>query len=136
MDPATARAITRAVDDYVQAAFVGPLEGTRADLRRLAGERAAARLGRGQHDRAVLTTEVRPAGDPSKISLKPLRLVGLTEGFGSLPLVSASVDFEFDLTAATGIVHVRHLGELVLGNDGGWKVVGYEMVVILSLIHI
>lgn len=130
MDPATARAIARSVDDYVQTALVAPLAGARADLSGLVGKRAAERLTRGQHDRAVLTTEGLPEGVAAQVTLEPLRLVGLTEGFGSLPLVSAAIDFAFDLATTDGTVHVRHLGELVLSNDGGWKVIGYEMVVI------
>jgi hypothetical protein len=130
MDAATSRAGLEAVDAYVQAALVAPLEGRAVKLDGLVGMGAAARLAEGQHDRAVLTTEGLPDIDEVAATLRPVRLVGLTEGFGTMPLISASIEFTADLATEDGPLKITHLGELVLTNDHGWKLIGYEMVVI------
>jgi hypothetical protein len=132
MDKVNARDLLEAVDGYVQAAFVAPLrEHERADLDGLLGLGATARLAEGEHDRRVLTTEGLPRVRAARLKLARIDLAALTEGFGSFPLVSASISFSGELDTVDGRVSIRHLGELVLAKDGGtWQVVGYEMAVV------
>jgi hypothetical protein len=130
LSPATADAVLEVVDTYVTAALVGPLQGSEVDLAELTRPGAAARLAPGEHDRAVLTTEGLPTADAISVTLEPVNLVGLTEGFGSLPLVSASITFAVTLDTPDGPLDVRHSGELVLRDVDGWKIVGYEMIVV------
>lgn len=118
------------VDEYVQRAFVAPLRGDEFDPEGLLGLPAAARLIGTAHDRSVLTTEGLPDVEIASIELAPIDLVGLTEGFGSIPLVSARIDFEAALETVEGPLDVHHFGELVLAYGERWHVVGYEMIVV------
>jgi hypothetical protein len=126
----TSTEIIDAVAGYVRAAFIAPLEGRPANLKGLLAMGATARLAKGEHDRAVLTTEGITSVQRAQTRLKPVDLVGLTEGFGTMPLVSARIEFTAELLTDDGPLTVTHLGELVLAEDEGWKVVGYEMIVI------
>jgi hypothetical protein len=122
--------IIDAVATYVRAAFIAPLEGRPSNLAGLLGMGATARLAKGEHDRGVLTNEGLPAVQHAELSLPPIDLVGLTEGFGTMPIVSAKIELTAVLLTDDGPLTVTHLGELVLAKDKGWKVVGYEMVVV------
>jgi hypothetical protein len=118
------------VDRYVQRALVSPLRGDEFDPSGLLALAAAARLVPRSHDRTVVTSEGLPEVETASIRLAPVDLVGLTEGFGSIPLVSARIDFEAKLETAEGPLDIHHFGELVLAYTDGWHVVGYEMIVV------
>ncbi len=122
--------VLTSVDRYVTRALVDPLRGEAFDPKGLVGLAAAARLADGAHDRGVVTTEGLPEVEGATVKLAPVDLVGLTEGFGSIPLVSARIDFEAELDTAEGRLELHHFGELVLSYLDGWKVVGYEMIVV------
>ncbi len=132
LDPTTAKAVVAAVNAYVEAGFVAPLRNqTPAELDDLLALGAFARLAAGEHDRTVLTTEGLPEVRTATLRLAPVDLTGLTEGFGSLPLVSARIEFVAKLHTIDGPLTVTNLGELMLSDDGdGWRVVGYEMAVV------
>ncbi len=130
IDPTVVGELRSTVDRYVEAALTGPLTGANADWTDLVTMAVAGRLATGAHDRGVVTTEGLPAAESLEVTLEPVTLTGLTEGFGSLPLVTASIDFTAELTTADGPLTVRHFGEVVLTNIDGWKLHGYEMIVV------
>ncbi len=130
IDPTVVGELRSTIDRYVEAALTGPLTGAEADWTDLVTMAVAGRLAVGSHDRGVITTEGQPNADSVDATLAPVTLTGLTEGFGSLPLVTASIDFTADMTTADGPLTVRHFGEVVLTNIDGWKLHGYEMIVV------
>jgi len=130
IDAATADEVLATVHGYVDTALTGPLAGVEPEWSDLLGPRAAARLELGAHDRGVLTTEGLPEVSAATATLLPVDLVGLTDGFGSLPLVTARVDFTAELETDEGPLTVHHFGELVLGDADGWRIIGYDLIVV------
>lgn len=125
------RSVIATVDSYVDAAFLAPLRGEDIVLDGIVGPRAAARLASGRPDRAVMTNDGLPEVTRAKVQLAPSDLSALSEGFGRLSFVSATLDLETDLSTVEGALSVHQFGEIVLARDGEeWRVIGYEMIVV------
>ncbi len=129
LDKAIAAKVIAVVDQFVQTSLVGPLEGRPVDFDGLLTPDVATRLATGKPDRSVLTTEGIISASRVHAELAKVRLVALTEGLGSISLISASIDFDATLTSDGTQLTVQHVGEILLAEDSGWKIVGYEMTV-------
>ena len=131
LDSTAASAVLGAVDRYVQRALVAPLRGDTADLEGLFADTTAPLVAVGSHDRSVLAAEGLPTVTTGAATLEPVELVGLTDGFATLPLVSARVAFVAELETVDGPLTITQLGELVLTPAGDhWVIVGYDVAIV------
>jgi len=134
LDNKVAEKVLTAVNDYVDAAVIGPILSGRParNLEKLFGLRVLNRIQTGGADRAALSDENLPdvAAD-LEATADPVGLDALIGPDGTVLMVGARLSLNLRTETADGPLTIARVGDLIFepAADGRWQITGYDIEV-------